>query len=529
MSLRGHSEGSGHRSSRAQSAVIGLVLLIGVVAAGSVAILTVGGTVIGETEQQAEQERIEQAFVELSHTMATTAADGDSVRTVEFDAGEKGAVAMTDAGRIHLWVGDENVTDENPIQMGAIEYKADDGSIVGYQAGGVWRETGEDTQMLSPPSVDYDHGTNTLTLPVTTVSDQQELTSGEVTVESSGLHDSGREVDNFVEGRVVTLEIKSEYYRGWEVFFEEEVDDVAVTVDPDKYDGDMGYLEVELGMEDLEGAFDSHVGVPDSDNVDRKGEGESNDIDVEEHESLPVLDEIIADLVNETNTSENREWADDEDEPLIIDGTEETFESGTYFANEVDIGDGEKAEFNLQDGNATLVVDGDIDVEGDFKVNSSSDNHLRIYTSGNVTIDSGEMCVKDCEPGNDDHMDAKLLQVYGTSEMLFTLVQGGNGYFEGIIYAPGGDANDFSDVEHQGGNQGEGEGNACDGKQICLFLASNYFDGAIVGTSIGAQSSGGDFTYDDNLKGFEPDIYPDGYIVDITYLNVAVHEVNVEN
>lgn len=507
-------------SGRGQSALLGLVLLIGMVAAASVGMLLVAGDMMDNTQQQSENERVEQSFIELSQQMSTVSANQDTSRSIEFDVANSGAVTRTGTGNITLKA--DNLSAPIELPMGSIEYEADDGSIVAYQAGGVWRETGNQTQMISQPEISYNAEDETLLLPVTTVSGERELSSGEVNIAYAGTDP----VQNatLVQNSTVTLEITSKYYRGWALYFEEEVGDASVE-NVTQLKDDKGYVEVKLGLHDLEGAFDSDVNVPDEDNVETQGNDAFDDVD--EDQSMPVLDGTIDDLVDEENTSENRDWADDpDDNPLVVDRNSGpygngTFENGTYFADEVDVDSGQ-VTFDLSDGDATLIVDGDIDVDGSFNVTNAkeSDHELKIYSTEDVTV-GGDMCVDPCTT---DDVDAKHLQVYGTSEMLFTLEQGG-AYFEGIIYAPGGDAGDFTDADHTS------DAKACKNEQICLHLSGTDFDGAIVSTSVGAQSSGGDFEHDPDLDGFEPDIYPDGYAPrqDITYLNVAVHTLDVKN
>jgi len=68
--------------------MLGLVLLIGMVAAISVGILIVAGDVMSSAEQQSENERVEQSFVELSQQMAAVSNSGDTPRSMAFDAGK---------------------------------------------------------------------------------------------------------------------------------------------------------------------------------------------------------------------------------------------------------------------------------------------------------------------------------------------------------------------------------------------------------------------------------------------------------
>jgi len=104
--------------------MLGLVLLIGMVAAISVGILIVAGDVMSSAEQQSENERVEQSFVELSQQMAAVSNSGDTPRSMAFDAGKNGAIVKTNTAYINI-SGDNGTT---PIQVGAIEYQGDDGT-----------------------------------------------------------------------------------------------------------------------------------------------------------------------------------------------------------------------------------------------------------------------------------------------------------------------------------------------------------------------------------------------------------------
>ncbi|WP_435551608.1 DUF7289 family protein [Natrinema sp. CGMCC1.2065] len=499
-------DGPAAPSQRGQSAILALVLLIGMVATISIGILLVAGDVMTSTEQQAESERVEQAFVELSKQMATVSKDSDAPRAMTFDAGERGAITRTSTGNITIKARNVNET----LRMGSIEYEADDGSILAYQAGGVWRETGNETRIVSQPPITYSAEEQTLSLPVTTVSGEHELSSGEVDIR----HNDTDPVRNatVVENDTVTLEITSKYYRGWELYFEEEVGDASVR-NVTQLEGDKGYVKVELGLRELEGAFDDGATV--SGEVSEKNEkhGYFDGSDTKEGKSMPPLDGTIYKLVEDTNTTENDEGT--------IDGG--TFTNGTYFADEVNLDD--DVTFDLSKGNATLVVDGDVNIGGNsFKVtNATEDDHvLQIYMTGDLTV-GGEMCVDECVAGDEEKIDAKHLQLYGTSESVVMIGTSKNDYFEGLLYVAG-------DEEYfEGGNYHSPNG--CEDKQICI--QNGNVDGSIVAASIGTQSATpkDDFTYDGDLQGYEPDLYPAGYVKpqDITYLNVAVHTLDVKN
>jgi hypothetical protein len=95
-------DGSPAPRDRGQSALLGFVLLIGIGAVASVGLLVVGGEALSSTEHQAEEERVLQAFTELSQTMQTVSANDDVSRSIDLDAGEHGAVVKTDTSTLSV-------------------------------------------------------------------------------------------------------------------------------------------------------------------------------------------------------------------------------------------------------------------------------------------------------------------------------------------------------------------------------------------------------------------------------------------
>ena len=503
---------------RGQTAVLGVVLLTGIVAIASLGIFVLGTEALGTTESQAEQERIEAAFVELSHEMATASANGDSVSSISFDAGGQGvsasgtggqgAVATSDAGTIRITADglDETLT------MGAIEYEADDGSIVAYQAGGVWRETGEQTRMISPPPVQYDADSETITLPVATVSGDRDLTTGDVTIAHNRTTPFSH-IDTVEQG-IVTIEIESEYCVGWEMYFESETgqaDGQAIRESCDE--GEEGVLRVALGQFDIEeGTFSDGI-VAGQANV--SGSGQNADLDLSDDAGpYPPMDGIIDEMIDELGGDENTTELSD------VEG--ETVPSGTYYTDELRVED--DVVVDVSDGDSAIVVEDDIVLDGgELSVEGWEEdgNTLQIFSGGDMYYAAGDsgMCVDPC----DDSTDSQYLQIYGTSEMHIGFEPigsgGGNPEFEGLIYAPtGGDTFD-GHSEHVG----------CE-EQLCIQAAADI-TGSIIVDSAYVHSAAPEGMYDEAVEHFSAEMSADGYVfpAEVTYLNVAVHELDVEN
>lgn len=494
-------------AARAETALLGIVLLFGIVAVGSVGVLVVAEQASTEVTQESENDRVEGAFVELSQEMGATAVRPDVSRSIDLDVGRQGAVTKRDAGWIE--VESDGLEEDLNLSIGAIEYAADDGTRIAYQAGGVWRERGNETRMVSAPPIHYDAGSETFTFPVVTVGGDRSLSAGEIAF--SHERTTTFEEATVVEDESVTVTVGSEFYRGWEEYFERQAGEAVVR----DVDHDNRTVTVRLGYLELSEAFDEGVVV--SENFD---DFESADVDGGVTEgSMPELDELIDELV-----ADARSGTIEPDEPVEshprIDGSFGTLENGTYFTEELVV-DGPMAA-DLADGNVTIVVDGDVHATDEFVVENydrpGTDASAKIYTTGDVEIEGGGLCVENC----DSHTNSSQLQVYGTSETRVGLWEG-EPSFHGTLYAPSDE--DLGSVE----NDAFGPGATCD-EQVCMIANADFY-GALVAASANVHSAAVDLTYDRSLEEIEPDVYPEGYELPpkLTYLNVAHHEIDVES
>ena len=501
----------GDRNSRAQSTILGLVLLIGIVAMASVGILLHASQSTADVQQETENERIESAFVELSQTMGTTSATGDTTELVDFAAGEHGAVVKKDAGYIHIEGGD---VDEN-LSIGAIEYVGDDGTRIAYQAGGVFRETGNQTQIVSAPPVHYHAATETFTFPVSTVSGETTLDSGEISVRH--VQTNPHRDANVIRDDSVRITIESPYYRGWQEYFERQAGDVSVrNVTHPEREGEAGTVEVMIGYLEIDEAFQEGMIVGSEDGY--QGQGNPNvtedDWDVA---PMPELDDLIEMMVSDAQEDTFQDGIDEHYDTF----TGGTLEAGAYYADEVDLEDDLVAD--LEDGNVTLIVDGNVTAHGGSITadTDGTDNEFSIWTLGHVSVDSGDVCVDECPEDEPDpeELNASQLQVYGSSESHVSIGPGSS-TFEGAVYV----ASDEDITENHAHRTGGGQCSS----QVCILSDIGYY-GAIVASSIHVQGGGGsiDFMYDPKLA--DIDIHPKGYGLppQLTYLNIAHHELDV--
>ncbi|MDF9744277.1 DUF7289 family protein [Natrinema salsiterrestre] len=492
-------------SERGQSALIGVILLIGMAATVSVGVLLVAGDVMNGAEQQSQNQRVEQGFVELGHEMSTVSVSDDSSRTVSFEAGDSGAVTKTKAGWIHIEGGDVDIN----RSIGAVEYVGDDGTVVAYQSGGVWRETGNKTRMLSAPNIDYDSEDETLWFPITTLSGSQSLDSGDVSIE----HNSTDPIGNvtFVENDTVTVTIQSDYYRGWERYFRTEAGGASVQ----NVYHENRTVDVLLGYDDLDGAFEQGATIGSDEDKHFEDKHDKIGEDYAMGTPLPEMDPVIDEMVTDAK-------AGDVDKNLSNSTYSNPLDDGTYFIEEID--GNEEYNFDLSDGNATLIVEEDVDLEGSINVVDHSDDHvLRIYAGGNRFDLDGTVCV---DTGSGCEQRAEIIQFYGPSTMGVDLGPSSGGTFEGVLYVAS--SEEKSDDWWEGTSGG---GSCKEEYQVRMQASGTDFNGSMVAYSVCTQSNSMQFDYDEDLAGAEIDPYPEDYTLppQITYLNIAVHELDVEN
>ncbi|WP_455429266.1 DUF7289 family protein [Haloterrigena gelatinilytica] len=494
---------------RGQSTLIGVVLLIGMVAAGSLGIFLIAGDAITGAEQQSEQERIEQAFVELSNSISSSAGSGDVSQSMELHAGDRGAIAHHDSATYKIWTQNYNGSNNNTVangSIGTIEYEDDDGTKIAYEGGAVFRETGIQTRVLSSPPIDYNHETSTLSFPVVGLTEDKTIDSGDITIKQTNVD---REPTNYIQNDHVFVEIHSEYCRGWQQYFTEQAGDTTLQESCYGGENEDGTVKVRLGYDDISNAFSSGVAVPSEDNINDKKDTFD---DISSGKQYQPMDGTIQQLTDdfENGSAEH------------IDGYGE-YTEGDYYAEELI---NPNLEFNLSDGDAVLAVDGDVRIDdnsGGITVSDcgpDGEGQLKIYVEGDLVMSKGEI-QPDC--GEDGGIET--IQVYGMSTTGIDFHS--NPTFNGLIYAAS--DKDPADDDFNGWPV-EGSKKRDDSYQL-NFQGANEFKGAMVVHSINTDSNlnGVDDVTPEDDAVIEP--IPDGYAPapQLTYLNLAEHEIEIKN
>lgn len=480
--------------------------MLGLVAVASLALVIVAMEATTTTEQETEQELVEQSFVELSQSLATQAGDSDIRRSVNFEAGEHGAIARESTGEM---VVTGETMGEVEFEIGTIEWQGDDGTTVAYQGGAVFRETGQETQLLSSPSINYDRSTETLTMPIMTVTGDDELRSGPIDLAYHD-HRSVNKVARMDEENV-EIRVESEYYLGWKEYFERQAGDTIVT-GYGEIEDDYGYVVAELGYLEFDDAFED--GVSYASECDGQGSHPCDDLaEVSQGGPFEPLDDVVYAVINDPE-----EVSDDGsgfDRNISEEQTRPTEIEDEYVLIQGDLAE-EDIEVDLSEGNATVAVDGDMWGTNITVTDRADDNTLQLYLNGSFASDGGNVCLESC----DSLDDGTVIQLFGTSE---TAIQfgpgGGSPKFEGLIYAAS-DEDSWDHVYSQG---------QCDedANQLCV-QASPDIHGSIIVESVDLQGEL-NVTHDPAIDSDDVDFREELLPPQLTYMNMVEHTLRVEN
>lgn len=452
---------------RGQSTVLGIVFLIGLVVASSALVMLVAGQATTEIEQQSENERVQQAFIEMSQQLETASFVQDTTHEMNFDiSSERDAIRKKDTGRMIVTRGGTEKINET---MGSIEYTTADGSVVSYQGGGVWRGTGSEAVLLSRPPFTFDN--ETVIVPVTQLEGDSDLQTGSVSMTSESRRSL---LSESVTGQV-TVTIRSEYYGGWAEYFEDEVVGAEVTVIDSEETvrvtigeetrttslADSGLIS--YGSMHFSGGPTVEGNVSATESITFAYDDLDDQIDDHPNQSIETRthDDAIAAQVDEADPGDWRSSCRQDAERSWIYHCD--FEGGnTYYIDEMTPQRGDlKLDLDVEDGDITLVVNDSIDLaaSNDIRVfNAASGNAAKIYTTGDISLSGGtKLCTFEnsmedyddvtesrtacrSEGGtSSESISANALQIYGTSNTDIDL--GGGARVEGVISAPTIDGN----------------------------------------------------------------------------------------
>ncbi|MDS0293149.1 DUF7289 family protein [Halogeometricum luteum] len=215
-------------NARAQSEVLGVVLLVGLVATTATITVYIGSLALRDVSVETDGENAVQSMRQADSRLSRVAYKEESGQVVLFGGADE-SVTVRDDSRFVVTMNDDPACRVN-VTMGSIVRELDDGRTVAYEGGGVWRTTAEGAEMVSPPDLQYRDGT--VNFPMVSLSGPLDGQTNRLTAtkDVAASRELARQVREELskpacaqpQNMTVTVE-QSAYYRAWGEFFEKRV------------------------------------------------------------------------------------------------------------------------------------------------------------------------------------------------------------------------------------------------------------------------------------------------------------------
>jgi Mg-chelatase subunit ChlD len=225
-------------SDRGVSELVGVVLLFGIVIAGSMMIFVSGTTVMDDVRAESRVDAAETAFSSMDGTLQSLAQkQGSSDRPVDLGPIDSNSAAIRDTGELSITVNGNSACTAT-VDLNALEYADDGGTTVAYEGGAIWKRTEAGVTIQRSPGITVRNGA--LQLEVIqlegSVDDDQLSVSYDRAESTTRTNEIAKQL--FAESSCrrptdVTISVTSDYYTAWADHFESELDGASVSVDDD--------------------------------------------------------------------------------------------------------------------------------------------------------------------------------------------------------------------------------------------------------------------------------------------------------
>lgn len=414
------------RSERAQSEVIGTVLLLGITIAAVTATVATGSVVLAAVTDDARTAGVENGMSQFTSQSNLVALGETDAKRFDLGSVDGGDLRLEeDAGRVEIRIERPNGTNSVYTEsLGTLVY-AGDGREIAVQGGGVWTTTGDGGRMISPP--EYHYRDETLTFPIVRLTGDGAARGTGVIRQANASEAVFSGSGNPLQNGTVVVEIESEYYEGWYDFFTRRADGDVTKDDANRT------VTARLVVSDTV-SFDRTLSVARSDGYSHTGNqnNELNEDEYREGTTNPSPDGMIESEI-EAAAANN----DNGDESCVtasgFDGCG-TVGSGVYHFDGDATVDG-TLQFDTSGGDVVVAVDGDFDIgDDDVIVTDDTDNGVTYYINGSFDLQGSPYVGTDPAP-----IQAQRNVFYVAGGFLDGSGGDGNPTIEAIVYAPDAD------------------------------------------------------------------------------------------
>jgi flagellin-like protein len=365
---------------RGVTPVLGLVLLVGITVAGSMAIFVVGASLIGDSQEQVQATQVESSTVGVAKRADDLHAGKRTNATFSYEGSGEGRPRVEpDAGRLNItqYVDGEAKTvliDDKPL--GALVYERGRREYA-YQSGGVWeRSRSGRTRLIRNPSVRYGNGMLSFSFINVTGEGGLDSETGTMSLETVTDRFPTQSTTNPLENGTVMIELESRYCDGWETHFRQQTSGAIVETCRETGETNRGELRVELIVPfEFEGTSPYAVIAND---VDKKGNPTIGGGGVKLGHDYPSASRLVERKVDACSAGEgNPITGDTVDEPgLHCIGSMDRTTQYTFDTSNGDIAvavDGPASPGGIEiigNGEVTLFMNGSLfgNVAGNFEI-----------------------------------------------------------------------------------------------------------------------------------------------------------------
>jgi len=206
---------------QAVSEIIGSILMFGIMLAGIMIILLVGGGMLDATKSQNNFKGIEHGFTILYSDIEQAALEGTPVKTINIHMEDGSIMAKNASNKLTILVNGNSVYGQ---LTGNMTFKSNrDMSRISLENGGLWETYGGETDTcLLKPRIFYDEDTSTLFMNVIRLEGDPVAISGYATLNVQ-IRFNGTNVSSYTvnDNENVIIEFDTAYPGAWGRFFKE--------------------------------------------------------------------------------------------------------------------------------------------------------------------------------------------------------------------------------------------------------------------------------------------------------------------
>lgn len=210
-----------------------------------------------------------------------------------------------------------------------------------------------------------------------------------------------------------------------------------------------------------------------------------------------TVDRLIDDLIRVfSDTNDNNVASNISGQTLQNCSSSCTLHNGSYYLDQINLGNGENLQLNTTEGRVEIVVDGDITLDNDQEIEVVGDGRANIYVDGDTTLRNG---AKVTVPKDNATQFWMYMRPNTTTEFRENVV------YKGVVFGPG---------------------NFRPGTHITLDQNSEVYGGLL--GDVDFQANNVWIHFDESLGKVKPVEY-ESTAVKITFLHVTINQIVVQN